>query len=127
MRYIKLVFGWTLKQTRPEVQHETSYWCGIGFFENVLPTHHTNCQRRKIKHFIDCRWGEPQSLLIPVDRRITLRTELQVSMGAEAAIHFPQASFIGRATKPVPCRRCKCRIGSERMVLASRPSRRKGA
>lgn len=59
MRYIELVFGWTLEQTRPEVQHETSYWCGIGFFENVLPMHLTNCQRRKIKHFIDCRWGEP--------------------------------------------------------------------
>lgn len=26
MMYIKLVFGWTLEQTGPEVQHETLYW-----------------------------------------------------------------------------------------------------
>jgi len=26
MQYIKLIFGWDLEQTGPEVQHETLYW-----------------------------------------------------------------------------------------------------
>lgn len=26
MQYIKLIFGWELEQTGPEVQHDTLYW-----------------------------------------------------------------------------------------------------